>query len=124
MDCRHRYRQALVGWRRARDDRHHPRGQERGGDAALIAAATAQVDAVKAPPDPRLRRLAERLTAYEQITDQAAELKGFMAHVTLADVIRSLNAQIRSLERPKVKLAAEVIKLIKAHEDLLGRTSA
>ena len=43
-------------------------------DAALIAAATAQVDALRAAQDPRLASLAERLTAYEQISDKAAEL--------------------------------------------------
>jgi len=90
-------------------------------DAALVAAATAQVDAVKAAADPRLQELADRLTAYEQISDQAAELKGFMEHVTLADLVKSLRAQIRSLERLKAKLAADVLGLIKAHEDLLGR---
>ena len=47
-------------------------------DAALIAAATAQTDAVKAAADPRLQELAERLTAYEQVTDQLAELKAFI----------------------------------------------
>ena len=47
-------------------------------DAVLIAAATAQVDTVKAAQDPRLNRLAERLTAYEQITSQAAEMKTFL----------------------------------------------
>ena len=66
-------------------------------DAALIAAATAQTDAVKAAADPRLQELAERLTAYEQVTDQLAELKAFMEHVRLKDVAAALRAQIRSL---------------------------
>jgi transposase len=90
-------------------------------DARLIAAATAQVDAVKAAQDPRLQALAERLTAYEQITDQAAELKTFMEHVTLKDVAVKLRAQILSLERLKAKLLAEVVQEIKAHADLLAR---
>ncbi|MEJ0066441.1 MAG: transposase [Caulobacteraceae bacterium] len=59
-------------------------------DAALIAAATAQVDAVKAAADPRLRDLADRLTAYEQISDQLAELRGFLEHVASKDVLRQL----------------------------------
>ena len=40
-------------------------------DAVLIAAATAQVDTVKAAPDPRLQEMAERLTAYEQVSRPA-----------------------------------------------------
>jgi transposase len=90
-------------------------------DAVLIAAATAQVDAVKAASDPRLQALADRLTAYEQVTDQAAELKGFMEHVTLRDVAKDLKAQIGSLVRLKAKLAAQILKAIKAHADLAER---
>lgn len=52
-------------------------------DARLIAAATARVDTVRAASDRRLVELAERLTAYEQITDQAAGLKTFMEHISL-----------------------------------------
>jgi len=90
-------------------------------DARLIAAATAQVDAVKAAQDPALRDLAERLTAYEQITDQLAELRGFMEHVTLEDLAKTLKAQIRSLERLKARLAGEVLRRIKARADLAER---
>jgi transposase len=90
-------------------------------DARLIAAATAQVEAVKAAQDPRLAELAERLTAYEQITDQAAELKTFLESVTLADVGKLVRAQIAALERAKAKLLAEVIGRLKAQDDLLAR---
>lgn len=90
-------------------------------DAALIAAATAQVDRVKALADPRLQELGERLTAYEQISDQAAELKVFMEHVSLSDVARLLKAQIGSLEQAKAKLAADITRRLKAHLDLARR---
>jgi transposase len=90
-------------------------------DAQLIAAATAQVDAVRAAQDPRLRELSERLTAYEQISDQAAELKTFLEHVSLKDVAALIRAQIRSLERLKARLASEVLRRIKAEPDLLAR---
>jgi transposase len=90
-------------------------------DAALIAAATAQVDAVKAAADPRLSELAERLTAYEQITDQLAELKTFMEQVRLKDVASALRRQIASLARLKQKLARQVLTQLKAHRDLLAR---
>lgn len=90
-------------------------------DAALIAAATAQVDAVKAAQDPRLTRLAERLTAYEHVSDQLASLKAFMEHVTLKDVARDLVTQMRALVRLKAKLAKAALEEIKAHADLAER---
>ena len=90
-------------------------------DAALIAAATAQVDTVRAAQDPRLIALAERLTAYEQISDQAAQLKTFMEHVTLPDLIADLGEQIDSLMRLKMRLAQEIMARIKAFDDLAAR---
>lgn len=90
-------------------------------DAALIAAATAQVDAVKAIADPRHQDLAERLTAYEQVSDQLAELRGFMEHVSLKDLTGDLRRQIASLARLKQKLALMVLKRLRAHQDLMAR---
>ena len=90
-------------------------------DARLIAEATAHVDTVKAAADPRLQDLAERLTAYEQITDQASELKTFLETVTLKDIAARIRRQIAVFERLKAKLAAEVLAQIKAHPDLLAR---
>lgn len=90
-------------------------------DAALIAAATAQVDTVRAAQDPRLAQLAERLTAYEQITEQAAQLKTFMEHVALPDLVASLGEQIESLSRLKARLAREILAAIKTWPDVLVR---
>lgn len=90
-------------------------------DARLIAAATAQVEAVKAAQDPRLVELAERLTAYEQITDQVVELKTFLESVTLKDLAILLRTQIRSLERTKARLSLDILRRIKAETDLLAR---
>jgi transposase len=90
-------------------------------DAALIAAATAQVDAAKAAADPRLRDLADRLTAYEQISDQLAELKGFLEHVASKDVMRQLKVQLASLARLKARLAAGVLERLRSHPDLVAR---
>ena len=87
-------------------------------DAVLIAAATAQVDGVKAAQDPRLTALADRLTAYELITDKAADLKAFLEHVSLKDIARDIRAQIRTLERLKAKLLKAVLTQIRAHPDL------
>ncbi len=90
-------------------------------DARLIAAATAQVEAVKAAQDPRLVELAERLTAYEQITDQIVELKTFLESVTLKDLASLLRTQIRGLERTKTRLSLDLLRRIKAEADLLAR---
>lgn len=90
-------------------------------DARLIAAATAQVEAVKAAQDPRLAELAERLTVYEHVADQIATMKTFLESVQLKDARKLLCAQIRSLEKVKAKLAAEVLMRIKAEADLLAR---
>jgi transposase len=90
-------------------------------DARLIAAATAQVDTLRAAQDPRLADLAEQLTAYEQVTDQAAELKTFREHLTLADLTQAIDAQIASLLSLKARLLAKVLAGLKAHADLAAR---
>lgn len=90
-------------------------------DAALIAAATAQVEAVRAAQDPRLAELAERLTAYEQIGDQAAALKTFMEHVSLPDLEARLGEQIQALVTLKAQLLDQIVAAIEASPDLLAR---
>lgn len=90
-------------------------------DAKLIAQATAQVDAVKAAQDRRLVEMADELTVYELISDKAASLKTALEHVQRKDLVACLRAQIRSLERLKAKLAAGILRRIKAEPDLLDR---
>lgn len=96
------------------------RGKTDRRDARLIAWATAEMGEAKVR-DPRLVELAERLTAYEQITDQAAQLKTCLETLRLKDVAASFRAQIRSLERLKAKLAADIVQRVKAQPDLLQR---
>jgi transposase len=103
---------ARLKRRRAKNDR---------ADARLIAAATAQVDAVRAAQDPRLTELAERLTAYEQIAEQAARLKICLEHVTLKDIAQDFRRQIAGLTRLKTKLARDLVARIKGHPDLQAR---
>jgi transposase len=47
-------------------------------DAALIAACTAAVRKIHAPPDPRLVALAEHQTLIDQIMDQVARTKNYL----------------------------------------------
>src|ERR1700677_3734585 len=90
------YERAVVGWLHARGLEvvvHQPlevrlvarlkrrRAKNDRIDAMLIAAATAQVDTVKAAADPLLSELAERMTAYEQASDQLARLKTCLEQV-------------------------------------------
>jgi transposase len=103
---------AKLKRRRAKNDRL---------DARLIAAATAQVDSLKAAQDPRLPALAEQLSAYEQISDQAAELKTFLESVTLAEIRALITAEIRTLVQLKAQLLAAILHQIKAQPDLVAR---
>jgi len=90
-------------------------------DAVLIAAATAQVDAVKAANDPRLVELGERMTAYEQVSEELAKVKTQMEHVTLKDLVEELRVHMLRLKALKAKLLAKVLAVIKAHADLAAR---
>src|SRR5690606_3970169 len=103
---------ARLKRRRAKNDRL---------DARLIAAATAQVEAVRAARDPQLADLAERLTAYELVTDKAADLKTLLESIAAKDVAATLRAALRGLERTKARLLADVLARIKARPDLLSR---
>ena len=103
---------AKLKRRRAKNDRL---------DARLIAAATAQVGTLKAAQDPRLPALAEQLSAYEQLGDQAAQLKTFLDSVTLAEVKALISDEIRTLARLKAQLLAAILRQIKAAPDLLAR---
>lgn len=103
---------AKLKRRRAKNDRL---------DARLIAAASVQIEAVRAAQDPRLGALAERLTAYEKAADLVAQLKSFRESLTLKDVLAQVKAQIASLERLKTRLAAELLAQIKTQADLKAR---
>ena len=86
-----------------------------------LRAKNDRLDAAKAAADPRLRDLADRLTAYEQISDQLAELRGFLEHVAAKDVMVQLKAQVAAQARLKARLAAGVLERLKAHADLAAR---
>jgi transposase len=103
---------ARLKRRRAKNDRI---------DARLIAAATAQVDTVKAAADPLLVELAERMTAYEQAADQLAQLKTYLEQVTLPDLKATYEAQIGSVRTWKLSLLRDLVKRIRARPDLARR---
>ncbi len=90
-------------------------------DARLIAAATAQVEAVKAAADPYLAELAERMTAYEQAADLLAQARTHREHTRLADLRADLADHIRILAARKKSLAADLVRRIRARADLARR---
>ena len=130
------YERALVSWLQAHDFEvvvHQPlevrlfarlkrrRAKNDRIDAQIIAAATAQVDTVRAAADPGLRELAERLTAYEQAADQLARLRTCLEQVTLEDLRVSYEAQILQALAWKRERLADVVRRIEADPDLVRR---
>ena len=90
-------------------------------DAAVIAAATAQVDLVRAAADPQLVELADRLTAYEQAAEFVAMLKTMLEHVVLPDLRAQYEAQLKNLKAWKASLAKDLVARIGRHPDLQRR---
>jgi transposase len=103
---------ARLKRRRAKNDRI---------DAQVIAAATAQVDTVRSAQDPRLQELAERLTAYEHVRAQAAQLKTYLGQLTLEELKLQIRAQLAQLEQLKATIARAIQARIKAEPDLKAR---
>lgn len=103
---------ARLKRRRAKNDRI---------DAMLIAAATAQVEAVKAAADPLLGDLCEWMTAYEQTSDELARLKTSLEQVSLPPLRAIYEARIEAAKACKQQLLAEIVRQIQAREDLARR---
>lgn len=90
-------------------------------DALIIAAATAQIDAVKAASDPCLCELAERMTAYEQAADLLAQARTCREHTRLADLKTELDGLIRLLAARKKALIDDLVRRIRSRADLSER---
>lgn len=90
-------------------------------DALMIAAATAQIETVRAAGDPYLSELAERMTAYEQAADLLAQARTYREHTRLADLKAELKGLIRILADRKKALAADLVRRIRQRSDLAQR---
>ncbi len=90
-------------------------------DARLIAAATAQVDRVKAAADPLVTELAEWMTAYEQASDQVAQLKTYLEQVTSPQLEAHYQAQLLHALGWKADMLRAVLGRIKSRPDLARR---
>lgn len=90
-------------------------------DARIIAAATLQVDALRAAADPRFGELAERMTAYEQAADLLAQARTYREHTTLEDLRNGLADLIAALARRKAALLKDLLGRIRKESDLKER---
>src|SRR5258707_10949005 len=90
-------------------------------DAALIAACTAAVKTIHAPPDPRLAPFAEQLTMIDQIGEDIARLKNRLETCRNPRFRQTWREDIARLEnRPKIELKA-LVAAIREHRDLAER---
>jgi len=87
-------------------------------DAALIAACTAEVKKIHAPPDPRLAAMAEHQTRIDQITDQIGRFKNYREGCGDPQSLQFWNDKIkrfRGLFRQQLK---QLLAAIRRHPDL------
>jgi transposase len=90
-------------------------------DAALIAACTAAVKKIHAPPDPRLLPFAEHLTMIDQIGEDIARLKNRIETCRVSRMRQIWQEDIARLEaRDRVEFKA-LVKAIRQHRDLAER---
>jgi transposase len=88
-------------------------------DARLIADATAQLDRLAALNDPLLVELAERMTAYEQVSDHLAMWRTQLEQPTLADLRDTYIEIIEQAEVWKQKLLKQLLGKLKSRADLV-----
>jgi transposase len=90
-------------------------------DAKLIAACTAEVKKIHAPPDPRLAPFAERLTLIEQLTDQIAGFKTYRESAREPRIRQVWKEQIACFKRLLRAELKELVAAIRQHQDLAER---
>jgi transposase len=90
-------------------------------DAALIAACTAAITKIHAPPDPRLAPFADALTMIEQISDDIAGLKNRCESCRdprIRQIWKAEIARLRKLHKTELK---SLVSAIRQHRDLAER---
>jgi transposase len=100
---------------------HRQRAKNDKIDAALIAACTAAVKTVHAPPDARLQPFAEHLTMIDQIGEDIARLKNRLETCRNPRFQQTWKEDIARLaKREKIELKA-LVATIREHRDLAER---
>jgi transposase len=90
-------------------------------DAALIAACTAALSHIHAPPDLRLAPLAAKMTLIEQISDDVARLKTRLETCRDPDGREFWEQEIARLAKVEKAELKALEKLIREHRDLSQR---
>jgi transposase len=90
-------------------------------DAALIAACTAAVETLHAPPDPRFAALAEHLTFIEQIEEDIARGKTRREGFQTAGLKAEIEAEIARLKKRRTFELKRLLAILRAHADLAKR---
>src|SRR6202047_5016354 len=90
-------------------------------DAALIAACTAAVKKIHAPPDARLLPFAEHLTMIDQIKEDSARLKNRIENCRDPRIRQTWKEDIARLDkRERIEFKA-LVAAIREHRDLADR---
>ena len=90
-------------------------------DARLIAACTAAIKKIHAPPDPRLAPWAEHLTLIEQIEDDLARLKTRLESCREPRCAAFWRAEIARLNKLLKSELKTLVSAIRQHQDLAVR---
>lgn len=90
-------------------------------DAALIAACTAAIKKIHAPPDDRLASFAARMTLIEQLTDQVACYKCYREGCREAPIRQFWKAEIARLNKVLRAELKGLAAAIRQHRDLAER---
>ena len=90
-------------------------------DAALIAACTAAIKKIHAPPDPRLAPLAQQLTFLDQIDEDIARCKTRRESCRDGRLRRFWDEEIARLKRLVRAELKAIVAAIRQHRDLATR---
>src|SRR3954464_4412099 len=90
-------------------------------DAALIAACTAAVKTIHAPPDPRLAPFAEQLTMIDQIGEDIARLKNRLETCRDPRIRQTWSEEITRLTKCRNSELKALVAAIRQHRDLAER---
>jgi transposase len=90
-------------------------------DARLIAACTAAIKKIHAPPDDRLAPFAARMTLIEQLTDQVACYKCYREGCREAQIRQFWKAEIARLNKLLRAELKDLAAAIRQHRDLAER---
>jgi transposase len=92
-------------------------------DAALIAACTAAVRKIHAPPDPRLLPFAEQLTMIDQVGEDIARIKNRLESCRNVRIQQLWKEDLAHLEKRKRSELKALVAAIREHSDLAERLS-